>query len=85
MQLMMKILILTIGLMTLSSCITTQTINQRYPIIPIPKRPKISSALDKDDFKAMVRYATKLETGIKNYNEYATEENKKIDQYFENR
>jgi len=85
MKLTTQMLILMIGLMTLSSCRTTTQINQKYPIIPLPNRPTISSELDEDDFKAMVRYATKLEIGIKKYNIHAEEENKKIEEYFNNR
>jgi len=51
----------------------------------MPDRPVLSPALDKKDFESMVKYATKLEIGIKAYNEYATEQNKKIEEHFENR
>jgi hypothetical protein len=71
--------------MTLSSCKTTEHVNQRYPIIPLPNRPTISAELNKDDFKSLVKYATKLEIGIKEYNEHAKEENKKIEEHFKNR
>lgn len=74
-----------VALILLSSCNTTQMVNQKYPIIPMPKRPNLSIALDKKDLEAMVKYAKKLEVGIEAYNEYATEQNKKIDQHFENR
>ena len=85
MKLTITTLILMIGLLLTSSCGTTEMVNQRYPIIPLPERPKLSPELDKEDFKAIVKYATKLEIGIKEYNEYAKEENKKIDQHFEER
>lgn len=83
----MKTLILTIGLlmvMITSSCTTTM-INQKYPIIPLPDRPSISSELNEDDFKEMAKYAEKLEVSIKLYNEHATEQNKKIEEHFEKR
>jgi uncharacterized Fe-S cluster-containing radical SAM superfamily enzyme len=60
-------------------------INQKYPIIPVPKQPTVSSELNEDDFKTIIKYAKKLEIGIKSYNEYAREQNKKIETHFENR
>jgi hypothetical protein len=68
-----------------SSCGTTKLVNQKYPIIPMPNRPSISPELNEDDFKEMARYATKLEIGIKEYNKYAEEQNKKIEEHFQNR
>ncbi len=81
----MKTSILIIGLVTLSSCQTTKVINQRYPMISKPDRPILSSEFDKEDFKAMVKYARKLEVSIEVYNGYAIEQNKKIEQYFKGR
>ena len=82
----MKTLILMSGLTILaSSCGTTQFFNQKYPIIPIPERPSISSDLTEEDFKKMARYAKKLEIGIKEYNEYAKRQNVKIEEHFNNR
>jgi hypothetical protein len=60
-------------------------INQKYPIIPTPNRPSISSELTEDDFKEMAKYAKKLEIGIQEYNKYAEEQNKKIEEHFQNR
>ena len=81
----MKNFILIIGLVFLTSgCITTKIVNQKYPIIPKPNRPSISPALDKNDFKEMARYATKLEIGIEEYNKFAVEQNKKVEEHFKN-
>jgi hypothetical protein len=75
-----------IGLMILtSSCSTTSYYHRKLPIIPVPDRPSLSSDLDKSDFEAMIRYAKKLEVGIRSYNEYAEEENKKLEDQFEER
>ena len=73
-----------IGLMT-SSCTTTKFLNQRYPIIPKPDRPKISKELNREDFKSLARYTTKLEIGIKEYNEFAKKQNVKVEEHFNNR
>jgi len=85
MKLMMKTLILVIGLSLLSSCQTTQLVNQKYPIIPKPDRPTLSQDLDEEDIKKLIRHIKKLEIGIDEYNKYAEEENLKIEQHFENR
>jgi hypothetical protein len=51
----------------------------------MPDRPSISPALNEDDFKSMAKYAKKLEVSIKTYNEYAEEQNKKIEEHFQDR
>ena len=51
----------------------------------MPDRPKISKNLDINDFKNLIKYTTKLETGIKEYNSFAEKENIKVNEHFENR
>ena len=63
-----------------SGCKTTM-VNDFYPIIPVPERPKISSELNKEDFKSLAKYAQKLEVSIEKYNEYAAEKNKKAEEF----
>ena len=82
MQLIKKIRILVIGLIILTaSCTTTELAHKKYPIIPKPNRPLVSSKLTKDDFKKITKYAEKLEIGINEYNIYAEEQNKKLEEY----
>jgi len=83
MKLTKKILILTIGLMILSSCQNTRMIHQKYPIISFPERPRVTKELSEEDFKKIIRYSKKLEIGIKKYNKYARKQNEKIERYFE--
>lgn len=80
MKLMKAMLILMTGLI-LIGCKTT-TLHTQYPIIPIPERPKVSKDLTEDDFKKLIKYATQLEIGINEYNIYAQEQNKKVNEHF---
>ena len=63
-----------------SGCRTTQFVSQKYPIIPKPNRPSISPDLNEEDFKSIIKYTSKLEIGIEEYNKFATEQNKKIEE-----
>jgi len=78
----MKILFIFLISLTITGC-TTTLINQKYPKIPLPERPSISSKLTKEDFKKMARYSEKLEIGINGYNIYADKQNKKIEEHFQ--
>jgi hypothetical protein len=60
-------------------------VHQKYPIIPMPDRPSISKELNREDFEAIAKYARKLEVSVELYNEFATNQNKKIEEHFNNR
>jgi len=80
-------LILMAGLLITTNLVTgcaSTNANKRYPIIPMPKRPVISSELSREDFKEIIKYAEQLEVGIKEYNVYAEEQNLKMDDDTEN-
>ena len=79
---MIKILILMIGLATLTtSCSTTSYYHQKYPILSHPARPVLSEeARGNDDVMKMVKYAIKLEIAIDAYNKYAKSKNDELDE-----
>jgi hypothetical protein len=72
--------------------VETRFIYPRYPILPAPERPTLENVTDEEflvlspaarsaignNFNKLLTYVKQLEAAIKEYNEFAEEENKKV-------